>query len=221
MNSNGLPDPKHYVSARDMSTLAAAIIREFPEYYRWYSQKEFTWNRITQGNRNGLLYRDPSVDGMKTGHTETAGYCLVSSAQRNGTRLVAVVMGTASPKVREDASLALLNYGFNFFETRRVYAAGTELAKPRVYKADGGEAAVGVRQDLYVTVPRGEFANIRLSVTVRPGLAAPIKATQSVGVVRATLKGKVIAERPLQPLKDVEEGNVFRRLLDTIALWFD
>jgi D-alanyl-D-alanine carboxypeptidase (penicillin-binding protein 5/6) len=219
-NATGLPGAQHYVTARDMAVLASAIVREFPEYYRWYSQKEFTWNNITQQNRNGLLTRDPAVDGMKTGHTESAGYCLVSSARRDGMRMIAVVLGMASPKAREDGSLALLNYGLGFFETHRVYAAGRELARPRVYGASGGEAAVGLRRELAITVPRGRFKDLKTEMVLKPALEAPIAATQSVGSVRALLDGKVVAERALYPLAPVAKGNVFRRMWDTVTGWF-
>jgi D-alanyl-D-alanine carboxypeptidase (penicillin-binding protein 5/6) len=153
-NSTGLPGPDHRMTVADIARLTRAIIREFPDYYRWYSQREFTWNHITQPNRNGLLARDPSVDGVKTGMTEAAGYCLVSSAKREGMRLVAVVMGTDSMKSREDASLALLNYGFSFYETRKLKAAGESIAEQRIYKARGGHAAVGPASDLWITLPR-------------------------------------------------------------------
>lgn len=219
-NSTGLPGPRHRVSARDMALLARAIVREFPQEYRRYSQREFTWNNITQRNRNGLLDRDPSVDGMKTGLTSTAGYCLVSSAQRDGMRLIAVVLGTSSARAREDASMALLNYGFNFFETRRVHAKGAELAVPRILRARGGRAAVGVAEDLYVTVPRGRGGDVEVHVELQPKLRAPIAATQPVGRVRVTLDGELVATQPLYPLGDVPEGGFFRRLWDTLVGWF-
>lgn len=220
-NSTGLPGDNHVVTARDMATLARAIVREFPGYYRWYSQREFTWNNITQPNRNGLLDRDPSVDGMKTGHTDAAGYCLVSSAQREGTRLVAVVMGTSGFKAREDASLALLNYGFSFFETKRVYPRGTELARPRVYGADGGEAPVGLREEFYVTVPRGRAQDVQVTLDFGPGLEAPLAATDPVGRVRARLDGKLVAVQDLYPLADVPEGGFLRRGWDALMSLFD
>jgi D-alanyl-D-alanine carboxypeptidase (penicillin-binding protein 5/6) len=220
-NSTGLPGDNHVVTARDMATLARAIIREFPGYYRWYSQREFTWNNITQPNRNGLLQRDPSVDGIKTGHTEAAGYCLVSSAQREGMRLIAVVMGTSSFKAREDASLALLNYGFNFFETKRIYPRGTELARPRIYGADGGEAPVGLRDEFYVTVPRGRAQDVQVTLDFRPGLEAPLAATDSVGRVRARLDGKLVAVQDLYPLEDVPQGGFVRRGWDALMSLFD
>ena len=155
-NSTGLASPTHYMTARDVATLSSAIVREFPEYYRWYSQREFTWNKISQPNRNGLLGRD-GVDGIKTGHTESAGWCLASSAERNGMRLISVVMGTPSWKAREQASQALLNYGFSFYETRKLHGAGQKLATTEVWKAEESPVALGLRRDLYLTVPRGRF----------------------------------------------------------------
>ena len=219
-NSTGLPGERHRSSARDMGLLGRAIVREFPEYYRWYSQREFAWNNITQRNRNGLLDRDPAVDGMKTGHTSSAGYCLVSSAQRDGMRLIAVVLGTPSVTAREDASMALLNYGFNFFETRRLQPRGAELAQPRVLRAPGGKAAVGLADELYVTVPRGRADDVVVSVELEPGLRAPLAASQAVGRVQATLDGEVVAVDRVYPLADVPEGGFFRRLWDTIVGWF-
>ena len=221
-NSTGLPGAAALHVGADMcETLARAIIREFPEYYRWYSQREFTWNKIRQENRNGLLERDPSVDGMKTGMTDAAGYCLVSSAKRDGMRLIAVVTGTKSMKAREDASLALLNYGFNFYETRVLKKAGAELAVHRIYKAPG-RACRGRRR-------RGS----RGHAAARPGgprrvpggaraasVFAPLTKADRVGTLRATIDGKVIAEVPLQPLADVPRGNIFRRIWDTILSWF-
>lgn len=220
-NATGLPGANHRVTVADMAKLARAVIREFPDYYRWYSQREFTWNGITQANRNGLLERDPSVDGVKTGMTDTAGYCLISSARRDGMRLVAVVMGTDSMKVREDASLALLNYGFNFYESRKLQAAGQQMASLRVYKASGGRAAVGVPEDLFVTLPRGQAERIELRMELAPKVFAPLSAADRVGVVRALLDGKVVAEAALQPIADVPLGGFFRRLWDTIVSWFN
>jgi D-alanyl-D-alanine carboxypeptidase (penicillin-binding protein 5/6) len=203
-----------------MALLGRAIVREFPGEYRRYSQREFAWNGITQQNRNGLLARDPAVDGIKTGHTESAGYCLVSSAQRDGMRMIAVVLGTRSVQAREDASMALLNYGLNFFETRRLQPRGAELAKPRVLRAPGGEAALGIRDELYVTVPRGRADEVTVSVEVKPGLRAPLAASQPVGRVVAMLDGQPVAIQSLHPLADVPEGGFFRRLWDTIVGWF-
>ena len=219
-NATGWPGDNHKMSAADIAKLARAIIREFPEYYRWYSQREFTWNNIRQENRNGLLERDPSVDGMKTGMTDAAGYCLVSSAKRDGMRLIAVVTGTKSMKAREDASLALLNYGFNFYETRVLKKAGTPLAMHRVYKASGGQAPVGLASDLAITLPRGQAANVEYTMELAPKVFAPLTKSDRVGTLRATIDGKVVAEAPLQPIADVPTGNIFRRMWDTILSWF-
>jgi D-alanyl-D-alanine carboxypeptidase (penicillin-binding protein 5/6) len=219
-NSTGLPGDNHKMSASDIAKLTRAIIAEFPEYYRWYSQREFTWNKIRQPNRNGLLARDPSVDGVKTGMTEAAGYCLVSSAKRDGTRLIAVVTGTKSMKAREDASLALLNYGFNFFETRALKKAGEELAVQRIYRARGGRAAVGLPEDLVLTLPRGEADAVEFAVELAPKVFAPLTKADRIGTLRALIRGKVVAEAPLSPLADVPRGNIFRRIWDTILSWF-
>jgi D-alanyl-D-alanine carboxypeptidase (penicillin-binding protein 5/6) len=220
-NATGLPSPNHRVTAADMARLTRALIAEFPDYYRWYSQREFTWNGIKQQNRNGLLERDPSVDGVKTGMTDSAGYCLISSAKRDGMRLIGVVMGTDSMKAREDASLALLNYGFSFYESRRLQAAGKEMASLRVYKASGGRAAVGVAEDLVVTLPRGQADGVELKLELAPKFFAPLTKADRVGIVRAMLNGKVVAEAELHPVADVPLGGFFRRLWDTIVSWFN
>jgi D-alanyl-D-alanine carboxypeptidase (penicillin-binding protein 5/6) len=219
-NATGLPGANHHVTVADMARLARAVIGEFPDFYRWYSQREFTWNGITQANRNGLLGRDPSVDGVKTGMTDTAGYCMIASARRDGMRLIAAVMGTDSMKAREDASLALLNYGFSFFESRKLQAAGEEMASLRVYKARGGRAAVGVAQDLFVTLPRGQADRVELKIELAPKVFAPLSAADRVGIVRAMLDGKIVGEAALQPIADVPLGGFFRRLWDTILSWF-
>ena len=217
MNATGLPDPQHYTTASDLARLAAAIIREFPQHYRYYSLREFTFNGITQQNRNGLLARDASVDGIKTGHTDSAGYCLASSAQRQGMRLVAVVLGTASPQAREDASAALLNWGFSFFESRRLLAAGKAVRRAEVFKS-GGSADFGVARDLWATVPRGDFARVRMTVALQPKLVAPLPATAIAGRVSVTLDGQTLATAPLQPVRAVPAGNLLRRGWDSLRL---
>jgi D-alanyl-D-alanine carboxypeptidase (penicillin-binding protein 5/6) len=219
-NSTGLPGPTHQMTVADIARLTRAIIGEFPEFYRWYSQREFTWNGIKQPNRNGLLLRDPTVDGVKTGMTDAAGYCLVSSAMRDGMRLVAVVMGAKDAKAREDGSLALLNYGFNFFETRVLRKARTEMAVQRIYKARGGRGAVGIAEDMVVTLPRGEADRVEFELELAPRLFAPLTMADRVGVARALLDGKVIAQASLHPVADVPRGNIFRRIWDTILSWF-
>jgi serine-type D-Ala-D-Ala carboxypeptidase (penicillin-binding protein 5/6) len=221
MNSSGLPSPEHYMTARDMATLSAAIIREFPDYYKWYSQREFTWNKIRQENRNGLLGRDPSVDGIKTGHTESAGYCLVTSAKRNTMRLISVVLGTSSMKAREDASQALLNYGYTFYETRKIHSAGESLQDVRVWKAAFTPAQIGLRRDLYLTAPRGQFNSLKSTIEVQPQLIAPLSAQKSVGTLTLSLGDKVLDKRSLYPLRDVPQGGWWRRMVDSILLWLE
>ncbi len=219
-NSAGMPDPEHYMTARDAAILTVALIHEFPEYYKWYSQKEYTWNGITQQNRNGLLWRDPSVDGVKTGHTETAGYCLVTSAKRDGMRLVAVVLGTQSMRAREDANAALLNYGFNFFETRRVYAAGQPLTSARVWKGAQPEVGLALKRDLYVTGQRGQVGSVQAEFELPERLVAPLSMNTPLGKARIVVDGATIAAHDLYPAEDVPAGGIFRRASDTVRLWF-
>jgi D-alanyl-D-alanine carboxypeptidase (penicillin-binding protein 5/6) len=221
-NSDGLPSPNHYTTARDVATLSDALIREFPQYYPLFSLREFMWNNIRQGNRNTLLGKDPSVDGLKTGHTDAAGYCLATSANRNGMRLVSVVMGSPSENARAAASAALLGYGYNFFETLRVKTAHETVLKPRVYKSAVEFAALGVPYDVYATVARGQGASLKTSarLTSEP-LFAPLAAGQPVGELTvADGSGQTIARAPLVPLAAVAQGGLWTRALDSIALWF-
>ena len=220
-NSAGMPDPEHYTTARDSALLTSALIREFPEYYRWYAQKEFTWNGITQQNRNGLLWREPSVDGVKTGHTETAGYCLIASAKREGMRLVSVVLGVDSMRAREDANMALLNYGFNFFETRRLYAAGEPLTTARVWKGASPQVGLALKRDLFVTGQRGHVGSVKAEFELPERLLAPLSAQTPIGKVRIVVDGATIATHDLFPAADVPAGGWFRRAGDTVRLWFD
>jgi len=218
-NSSGLPSPQHYTTARDMSLLANAMIRDFPQYYKYYSIREFEHNGIKQQNRNGLLEKDPSVDGLKTGHTDSAGFCLVTSAHRDGMRLVSVVLGSTSMKARENASAALLSYGFTFYDTKLVVKGGTVLATTRVWKAAHSPVDVGIKEDLYMTLARGQSA-VNTVVDVTPKLIAPLAADANVGTLRVFSGGKSLATVPLQPLKPVPAGGWWRRLIDTIRLWF-
>jgi D-alanyl-D-alanine carboxypeptidase (penicillin-binding protein 5/6) len=219
-NSTGLPAAQHYTTARDMSLLAVAMIRDFPQYYRWYSVREFEFNGIRQQNRNGLLEKDPTVDGLKTGHTDSAGYCLVTSSLRNGMRLVSVVLGSKSMRARENASAALLGYGFAFYDTRLIAAAGARLATAPVWKAAGPSLDVGISHDLYVTVPRGSGADIKTAVDVQQRLIAPLGADAIVGQLRVFAGGQTVATVPIHPLHAVASGGWWRRLIDTIRLWF-
>jgi len=221
-NSDGLPSPNHYTSARDIATLSDALIRDFPQYYPLFSLREFMWNNIRQGNRNTLLSKDPSVDGLKTGHTDSAGFCLAASANRNGMRLVSVVMGAPSERARADATAALLSYGYTFFETIRVRAAHETVLKPRVYKSSSEFAALGVPYDVYATVGRGEAATLRTSARLSSEpLIAPLAAGAAVGEYTvADAGGQVIERVPLVPLTAVPQGSLWTRALDSVVLMF-
>jgi serine-type D-Ala-D-Ala carboxypeptidase (penicillin-binding protein 5/6) len=222
VNSDGLPAPDQYSSARDIATLSNALIGEFPQYYSLFSLREFVWNNIHQENRNGLLGKDPSVDGLKTGHTDSAGFCLASSANRNGMRLVSVVMGAPSIKAREEASAALLNYGYSFYETLRLKAAHDTVLKPRVYLSAAEYAPVGVANDVYVTVGRGQSASLRTNAKLSsPTLKAPLAAGANVGEFTVVdSAGGVLTRVPLVTLEAVPEGSLWTRLSDGISLWF-
>jgi D-alanyl-D-alanine carboxypeptidase (penicillin-binding protein 5/6) len=222
VNSDGLPVPGHYTSARDMATLASALIRQFPQYYGLFSLREFMWNNIRQGNRNTLLGKDPSVDGLKTGHTDAAGFCLVSSANREGMRLISVVMGAPSERAREEASAALLNYGYTFFESFRVKTAGTTVLKPRVYKSAAEFAAVGVAGDVYALVARGQGGGLTTTARLdHEPLVAPLAPGERLGELTVTDgTGAVLARAPLVSLAAVPQGGIWTRMVDTIGLWF-
>jgi D-alanyl-D-alanine carboxypeptidase (penicillin-binding protein 5/6) len=221
VNSTGLPDPQHYMTARDIALLAAAIIREFPEYYKWYSQKKFTFNDITQYNRNKLLWRDDSVDGMKTGHTDSAGYCLVTSAKKDNMRLISVVLGTDSEKARADASQALLNYGFRFYETHKLYDAGQQLATARVWEGATDTVSLGLNSPLYATVPRGQYKALAASMTINNRIMAPVNKDETLGSVQVQLGDAVIAGKNLVALQGVGEGSFWQRIVDKALLYFE
>jgi D-alanyl-D-alanine carboxypeptidase (penicillin-binding protein 5/6) len=221
MNSTGWPDKQHLTSARDIATLASAIIREFPDRYKRYAEKVFTYNNIKQYNRNKLLWRDNSVDGLKTGHTESAGYCLVSSAKRGDMRLISVVLGTKNEKARAKVSQSLLNYGFRFFETHKLYAAGEILSHSRVWKGDVENVSLGLLDDLSVTIPRGSYKNLEALMDVDANLEAPIEKTEALGVVRITLNGEELQRVPLVALNPVEKGNLFQVAKDYVMQMFN
>ena len=218
-NSSGLPSPQHYTTARDMSLLANAIIKDFPQYYKWFSVREFVHNGIKQQNRNGLLDKDPTVDGLKTGHTDSAGFCLVTSSLRDGMRLVSVVLGSDSMKSREDASAALLNYAFTFYDTKLLVKGGTVLATARVWKGQTNSVDLGIKDDFYLTVPRGH-SDVKTTVDVNPRLIAPLASDATLGTVHVINGTESVATLPLKPLKPVAAGGWWRRLIDTIRLWF-
>jgi len=221
MNATGLPDPEHYTTARDVAILSRATIRDFPDYYAWYSEKEFTFNSIRQHNRNTLLWRDPAIDGLKTGHTEAAGYCLAASAKRDGMRLISAVMGSASESARASESQTLLNYGFRFFETVQLYQAGQELARARVWKGLEEEVTLGIGEELFVTIPRGRYDDLEAQVQMQPQLTAPLETGVVVGQIAVRLDGELVAERDLLTLSPVEEAGFFGSTWDGLKLWFD
>jgi D-alanyl-D-alanine carboxypeptidase (penicillin-binding protein 5/6) len=219
-NSMGLPDPEHYTTARDLSILTHALIEEFPEYYKWHSIKEFVFNNIKQTNRNRLLWQDPTVDGVKTGHTEGAGYCLVTSALREGMRLVSVVLGTKSDSERANANKALLNYGFRFYETRSLYKGGEKLAEARVWKGDTPMAELGLLKDFYVTFPRGQYQSLKASMEINNATTAPVREHDKLGSIKVVLGDKPIGDVDLVALKAIPEGGFVRRALDSMQLMF-
>jgi D-alanyl-D-alanine carboxypeptidase (penicillin-binding protein 5/6) len=221
MNSTGLPDPEHYTTARDVAALSLATIRDFPDFYAWYSEKEFTFNGIRQHNRNTLLWRDPAIDGLKTGHTESAGYCLAASAKRDGMRLISAVMGSTSEASRASESQTLLSYGFRFFETVQLYQAGQELARARVWKGVADEVELGIGEELFVTIPRGRYDDLEARVQMQPQLTAPLEQGAVVGQIAVTLDGEAIAERDLLTLAPVEQAGFFGSTWDGLRLWFD
>jgi len=220
-NATGLPAEGHVTTARDLATLARAMINEFPEHYSWHSIKEFTFNDITQSNRNRLLWRDPSVDGLKTGHTEEAGYCLVASAERDGMRIISVVMGTASEKARADGSQALLNYGFRFFETRLLFKAGEEITTARVWKSVNETSRLGVLEDLYITVRRGTYDQLESTIDLPTIIEAPVSAGQPLAELKIKLGDNEILGAPLRALDDNGVGSLWQRTKDSIALMFE
>lgn len=220
-NSTGLPDPNLYTTARDVALLGQALIRDFPESYAVHSQKELTLNGITQHNRNSLLWRDPSVDGIKTGHTRAAGYCLVTSAQREGMRLITVIMGSSGEKKRADDSQALLNYGFRFFESHQLYAGGEALAEPRLWKGAQATLRLGVAEPLRVTVARGKYDQIKALIDIPRQLVAPYAKGEAIGTLRLVLDDQTLAERPLVALEDAAEAGFFGRTWDGLMLWWE
>ena len=221
VNATGLPGDDHYSTARDLATLARAIINEFPEYYQWYSVKEFTFNDIKQPNRNNLLWRDDSVDGMKTGHTDAAGYCLVSSAERDGMRVVSVVLGTSSAKARIDGSQSLLNYAFRFFETRLLYKAGEEIATARIWKSANEFSSLGVLEDLYITVQRGAYNSLESIHSIPAIIEAPVAEGQPLAELTISLNGETLISEPLRALADNPTGSFWQRTVDSVSLWFE
>jgi len=220
-NATGLADPRHWSTAADIAKLARAIVRDYPEFYPLYSQKEFRYNNITQPNRNRLLWSDPYVDGMKTGHTEAAGWCLVASAKRGERRLVSVVLGASSDHARASESQKLLNFGFQAFDTVQLYQAGKPVASLRVWKGAAREVGAGFLADRYLTLPRGRAGDLKLTMEAMEPIVAPVARGQRIGVVRVSLDGAPAAEFPLIALEEVGPANLFVRAWDSVRLWFE
>jgi D-alanyl-D-alanine carboxypeptidase (penicillin-binding protein 5/6) len=219
-NSTGLPDPQHYTSALDLYLMAAALIRDFPaEYAQYYSQKEFRYNNITQPNRNRLLWLDPSVDGVKTGHTEAAGYCLIASSNRGGRRLLSVLLGSTSESTRAQESQKLLNWGFQFFDSVKLHPANQSVKAIEVWKGAGKDVKAGFKSDVVITVPKGEAEKLKAELLTQPPLVAPVAQGQRVGTLRVSHDGKPVGEYPLIALEGVGVAGIFGRAWDTLRLW--
>jgi len=219
MNATGLPDAQHYTTAKDLSILATALISDFPDQYkRLYSVKEYSYNNITQPNRNRLLWLDPNVDGMKTGHTESAGYCLISSAKRDGVRRLSVVLGAPSDAARATESQKLLNYGFQYFDSSLVYKQGQKISQLKVWKGADNQVDSTVSNDLYITLAKGQYANVKAVISSTQPLIAPIKKGQIIGNVKFMLNGKVIDQRNLVAAKSIEGAGILGRAWDSIKL---
>ena len=219
LNSHGLPHPEHVTTARDLAILAKAMINDHPQQYAIYKEREFTYNDIKQYNRNTLMSEDPTVDGLKTGHTEAAGYCLVASAERRGMRLISVVMGTSSKNVRKNETRSLLNYGFRFYETSTLFEPMTELEKPRIWKGQQDYVPVGLLDETVLTLPRGKKKNLVTTVEVNDELLAPIARGDAVGTITLTLDGETVFHAPVVVLETVEPGGFFARLWDMVLMW--
>ena len=220
MNATGLPDPQHYTTAADLYKLSAALIRDFPgQYARYYAVKEYRYNNITQPNRNRLLWLDPSVDGVKTGHTDAAGFCLIGSAKRAGRRLLAVFLGGVSENARAQETLKLLNWGYQFFDSVKLYAGGAPVRSLQVWKGASREVKVGVQSDLLVDVPKGEADKLKAELVSQQPLLAPLSQGQRVGTLRVSFDGKPLGEYPLVALEGVATAGIFGRAWDTLRLW--
>ena len=217
-NATGLPGKEHYTTAKDIAILSTAVIRDFPDHYAWYAEKEFTYNNITQQNRNKLLWRDKSVDGLKTGHTQEAGYCLAASSERQGTRLISVVLGTGSENARAQETQKLLSYGFRFFETHELYGADQEVTTNKVWKGSARIVSLGLEKPLVITVPRGSYKELVATTNLNLPFIAPIKIGQVLGSVDIHLEGTLVATRSLVALETIGKGGWWRRLIDTLLL---
>jgi len=221
VNSTGMPHQDHFSTARDLSILAQATIKHFPEFYKWYKVKEYTHNNISQRNRNTLLWRDTTVDGLKTGHTEAAGYGLVASAQRDNMRLITVIMGAKTKNTRAAESQKLLNYGFRFFETHHLYGQREAIQQVRIWKGNTEQLPIGIADTLYVTIPKGTYDQLKPQISLPITLTAPISSDKELGTLQIELAGELLAHRPLIALKTIEEGGMISRMIDEMMLMFE
>ncbi|WP_417549257.1 D-alanyl-D-alanine carboxypeptidase family protein [Methylophaga sp.] len=217
-NATGLPGPEHFTTAHDIAILSAALIRDFPEHYQWYAEKEYTYNGITQHNRNKLLWRDNTVDGLKTGHTEEAGFCLSASAKRDGMRLIAVVLGTASENARAQEIQKMFNFGFRFFETHQLYAADESITQTKVWKGQTDQLNLGLAQPLSITVPRGRYKDLQATTNLQQPVVAPIAKGTELGDVEIRLGDEVVAQQKLVAIDNVEKGSWWRRIIDSLLM---
>ncbi len=220
VNATGWPDENHYSSARDIAILTRAKIKDFPESYSYYKEREYTFNKIRQFNRNRLLWRDDSVDGVKTGHTEAAGYCLVASAERDEMRLISVVLGTASDKARTQSSQSLLNYGFRYFETHKLYRSDEVLKTAQIWYGDQEQVSMGVGKDIFITIPRGRYRDLDAAMEIDAEISAPVARGQGLGQVVIKLDDEVILEDAIVAMQAVNEGSLIDRAMDSIELMF-
>jgi len=221
VNSTGLPHEEHYTTAKDLATLVHALIRDFPEHYSWYSEKVYTYNGIKQYNRNKLLWQDKFVDGVKTGHTESAGYCLASSAVKGDMRLISVVLGTKSERARATESQKLLTFGFRFYETHRLYEANTSLSNVKVWKGEEENLSLGLAEDLWITIPRGQYKSLKASMSLDSKIVAPVNQGETYGTVNVNLEGNSLLSRELVALQSIKEGGMFSGLLDEVKMLFE
>ena len=220
MNSTGLPDPQHYTTADDLLLLADALIRDYPQGFAYYKEREFTYNKITQPNRNRLLFIDPTVDGLKTGHTEAAGYCLIATAKRNERRLIAVVLGTTSETARAQESQKLLNFGYQFFDAQRLYKKGDAVATPEIFKGTQNTVKLGFDRDIWFTLPKDKFVGLKATVTTTQPLLAPLRSGEKAGIMNLSKDDKLVAEIPVVALEDVPAAGLLGRGWDAIRLIF-
>ncbi|WP_455219500.1 D-alanyl-D-alanine carboxypeptidase family protein [Kaarinaea lacus] len=220
VNATGWPNEDHYSTPRDMTMLGINLIRDFPEHYQYYSRKEYTYNKIKQFNRNQLLWKDDSVDGIKTGHTDSAGYCLVASAKRGNMRLVSTVLGTKSKAARTTESQKLLTYGFRFFETHKLYSSNDRLTDVKIWKGDSESLPLGILEDLFITIPRGQYDKLDASMSINATIVAPVDIGAVHGSINIMLGSQVVAKRDLVSLRTVGEGSIWHNLIDSVKLWW-